>query len=207
MPETNNIKIKDGILTITALVEQVENKNFTSGRFRQTGDGLIYGYFVVRARLPKGNHLWPALWLLTRLDNCYQEIDIMEAKGNYPLRMVFTAHYGYNFTNLVRHGSANNTGIDFSLNFHEFGILWTPERLSWYIDHTLYYSVSLDRNTWSSPNKKPCEQGPFTQKMNFIFNMAVGGTFFNQKPFTPEEAKQWTKPTLEIDWVRVYQYL
>jgi len=130
----------------------------------------------------------------------------MEAKGDYISRMVFTAHYGYNFTNLVRHGTANNTGINFSREFHNFGVLWTKEKLAWYIDDTKYYEVPLDRGTWASTTAKPCIQGPFTQKMNFILNVAVGGTFFAQTPFSPEEAQQWKKPTMEIDWLRIFQY-
>lgn len=131
----------------------------------------------------------------------------MEAKGDWISRMVFTAHYGLNFGNLVRHGTANNTGIDFSKEFHTFGILWTEESLAWFIDDTKYYEVSVDRPTWTSNVTKSCEQGPFTQEMNFILNLAVGGTFFNQTPFSPEEAAaSWKKPTIEIDWVRIFQY-
>lgn len=68
----NNINIEKGIATIQARIQRLEDKEFTSGRFRQIGDGFKYGYYVVKARLPDGKHLWPAFWLLTRKDNCYQ---------------------------------------------------------------------------------------------------------------------------------------
>ena len=184
----------------------MENKNFTSGRIREKGNGFLYGKYIFRARLPAGKNLWPALWLKSKLTSCYQEIDNLELKGEDPTRLIFTAHYGLDRNNIVRNGVANKTLINFSKDFHIFQMLWNPTDLSWYVDDILYYKVSLDPSKWTDPSKKPCQVSPFSEAQNLIVNMAVGGSMFNFTPLSPEEARRnWTKTTFEIDFIRVYQ--
>lgn len=75
--------VQNGNLVITAKQQRMEDKEFTSGRIRQRGAGFTYGAYVVRARLARGDHLWPAIWLLgDETNSCrYEEIDIAEYRG------------------------------------------------------------------------------------------------------------------------------
>lgn len=100
-----NIRVANGQLTITARQEDYNGKKYTSGRLRMKTDGFKYGRYVIRARLPKGKHIWPAIWMLPargmkKSRNSYLiclfiadvygtwaasgEIDIMEYRGQRP---------------------------------------------------------------------------------------------------------------------------
>jgi beta-glucanase (GH16 family) len=205
----DNVQVSNGILTITAKPERREDKEYTSGRIRQRGSGFAYGAYVIRARMARGDHLWPALWLLPLDNDCrYEEIDIAEYRGqpSEASSLEQAGHWGRRWDALTSRGAKVNAGVDLSRDFHEFAVLWLENKLEWYIDNVKYYEVVLNDGSWTSdPNKLPCrgEPRPFTDPSNFIFNVAVGGPFFDNFPvFDPSN---WSKPTLEIDWVRVYQ--
>lgn len=153
--------------------------------------------------------MWPAIWLLPIDNNCrYEEIDIAEYRGQpgEANNVEQAGHWGRSWDALSSKGWKVETPFDLSADFHEFALLWLPSRLEWYIDNTLYNSVSLTDGTFNGdPDKWPCtgEPIPFIQQSNFIFNVAVGGGFFSE--FPPMDPNTWTKPTMEVDWVRVYQ--
>lgn len=93
-----------------------------------------------------------------------------------------------------------------ALGYHEYAVLWIPGRIEYYIDNNLYFHTSLDDPTWTSnPGNIPCSGAPipFSEPSRFILNVAVGGNFFYG--FPPMDRNTWTKPTMEIDWVRIYQ--
>lgn len=78
----NNVAVQNGNLVITARRENMQDKEYTSGRVRQKGSGFAYGAYVARARLARGDHLWPAIWLMPIDNDCrYEEIDIAEYRG------------------------------------------------------------------------------------------------------------------------------
>lgn len=75
----------------------MQDKMYTSGRIRQKGHGHVYGAYVARARLSRGDHLWPAIWLLNRDTRCrYEEIDIAEYRGQSAeaRNVELAAHWG-----------------------------------------------------------------------------------------------------------------
>jgi len=116
---------------------------------------FMYGRVEIRAQLPRGDWLWPALWMLP-LDNVYGpwpasgEIDIMESRGNPPSYISNTGqHMGCDSYGATLHwgpsynvdGFANTMGTytlpkgdDFSKDYHVFGVYWTPEELVFYVD-------------------------------------------------------------------------
>lgn len=80
----------------------MEDKLFTSGRIRQRGQGFVYGAYVVRARMARGDHLWPALWTLPLNNDCrYEEIDIAEYRGQAgeARNLEMAGHWGRRYRN------------------------------------------------------------------------------------------------------------
>lgn len=203
--------MKDGSLVITARPEpgRFEGYDYTSGRVRQKGAGFAYGAYVTRARLPKGKHMWPAFWLFNATSDCkYEEIDILEYRGQEASVVHHAAHWGRNWSHIVSKDAAPNLPFDMSEGFHEYALLWRRQSLEFYVDDIKYTTMSLDPDEWRKGYNDPCgsEILPFTERSNFIINTAVGGNFFiDYPPLTLEEAQEWPKATFEIDWVRVYQ--
>jgi len=112
--DARNVTVREGVLVITARRETVRDRAsrdanatcaFTSARLKtRAHDGRAlfaqrYGRFVFRARLPEGQGLWPALWMLPLRDRygtwaASGEIDVMEARGQVPTTVLGTLHYG-----------------------------------------------------------------------------------------------------------------
>jgi len=205
----NNVAVRDGNLVITARPERMEDKEYTSGRIRQKGSGFAYGAYVSRARLSRGDHLWPAQWLMPINNDCrYEEIDIAEYRGqaSQARNLEMAGHWGRTWEHLTSKGILATTPFDLSADFHEFAVLWLPSKIEWYVDNVKYYEVSLTDGSFNGDSSKwPCrgEPTPFIEPSNFIFNLAVGGGFFQGYP--PMNPATWSKPTMEVDWVRVYQ--
>lgn len=204
----NNVRVSGGNLVIEARAERMEDKDYTSGRIRQKGTGFAYGAYVVRARMARGDHLWPALWTLPINNECrYEEIDIAEFRGQASelTNVEMAGHWGRSWDALTSKGVKTVTSMDLTADFHEYAVLWLPTKLEYYIDNVKYYEILLNDGTFSDPDKLPCRGSttPFDEPTNFIFNIAVGGGFF--EGFPPMDPSTWTKPTLEIDWVRIYQ--
>ena len=205
---TNNVQVRNGRLVITAKIEQRDGKDYTSGRIRQKGSGFAYGAYVARARLPKGKHLWPAFWMLKATECKFEEIDIMEYRGQEVSNVELSAHYGRRWDALVSKGVLKTVPADLSADFHEFAVLWLRDRLEYYVDNVMYSRLSLNATEWRKGYNNPCGDNiqPFSELNNFVINLAVGGGFFaNHGDLTVEEARKWPKNTYEIDWVRVYQ--
>lgn len=232
---TVNLKVADGKLTITARVEDYQKNTsrlfkFTSGRLHGK-QGFKYGYFEARAKMPKGKHLWPAIWMMPqpqpgKPDGAYGkwprsgEIDILEYRGQEPTKVESTIHFGaekaqFGNPDKGSEWSKKNdwkigdfSPLDFSKDFHLFGLDWTPNKMTFYVDDKEYWSTSLDKVFTPPSGKKIYDKKgqPFDQPFHFIVNLAVGGGFFEPNPnVTPEEATQWPKPTLEVDYMKVYQ--
>ncbi|CAG7837147.1 unnamed protein product [Allacma fusca] len=206
---TNNVQVRGGNLVITAKVESRDGKDYTSGRIRQKGPGFAYGAYVARMKLPKGKHLWPAFWMLKATGCKFEEIDIMEYRGQEVSNVELSAHYGRSWDALVSKGYLRTVnGVDLSADFHEYAVLWLEKKLEWYVDNVKLSELTLEPNEWRNGQNTPCGDNiqPFAELNNFVFNMAVGGAFFdNHGDLTVPEARQWPKNTFEIDYVRIYQ--
>jgi beta-glucanase (GH16 family) len=194
---TSNVNVSDGTLKINAIES---GGNYTSGRIVTKNKAYFaYGKMVARLKLPFGQGIWPAFWMLPN-DNYYGgwpysgELDIMELLGHQPAKMYGTIH-GSNAGNQVSSGTFYNLPSGtFADDFHEFSMEWEPNQVKMYVDGNLYMTrtnAQLNANPW-----------PFDKAFFFIFNVAVGGNW----PQYPDATTVFPQ-TMEVDWVRVYQKL
>eukprot|EP01088_Endostelium_zonatum_P000781 TRINITY_DN11035_c0_g1_i1.p1 TRINITY_DN11035_c0_g1~~TRINITY_DN11035_c0_g1_i1.p1 ORF type:complete len:367 (-),score=71.45 TRINITY_DN11035_c0_g1_i1:31-1092(-) len=161
-----------------------------------------YGTLEIRAKLPRGDWIWPAIWLLPT-HNSYGdwpasgEIDLVESRGNSPSysaggvnQFGSTLHWGPFFGSdqyLLTHQTKTLPSGDFSQNFHVFGFIWNETSMITYLDspNNIILSVSTKESFWSkgkwgSQINNPWEgrgsNAPFDQEFYVVMNVAVGGT-------------------------------
>lgn len=198
---TNNTKnsfITDGgYLVLEARQEPYGSTNYTSARMLTMGkQEFKYGRIDVRAILPKGQGIWPAIWMLgsnistTSWPTC-GEIDMMELLGNQPDKVYGTAHWGNAGQNAQSGGNYILTSSDFSREFHVFSINWDATKIEWYIDNQKYYTANKTDMVGTYP---------FDQPFFFILNVAVGGAW----PGNPDKSTVFPQ-RMVVDYVRVYQ--
>jgi beta-glucanase (GH16 family) len=198
--QPDNVQVSDGILTITARREPAGDRSFTSARIRTLNHGdWRYGRFEIRARLPQGQGLWPAIWMLPS-DSLYGrwaasgEIDIVEVVGNEPARAHGTLHYGGVFPANEYTGDWYQLDSgSFADDFHTFALEWEEGEIRWYVDG-VHYQTQTD---WYSTNAP--YPAPFDQRFHLVMNVAVGGNW----PGSPDLTTPFPQ-TLDVDWVRVY---
>lgn len=193
-----NVTVQNGKLLITARQEAFEGSSFTSARlltkdlFEQR-----YGRFEARIRLPYGQGIWPAFWMLgADIDeNPWPgagEIDIMEYRGQDPSVLIGSVHGpGYSGGNAIsKQYTLQNDRFD--TGFHVFGIEWGPEYINFYVDDVLYNQITPDdvTGTWV-----------FNKPFYILMNVAVGGSFVGSP-----NAETVFPQTMVVDYVRVYNY-
>ena len=191
---SNNLRVEDGLLKITALRENYKNKEFTSARIvsKDLFD-FMYGRVDVRAKLPKGGGTWPAIWMIgSNFDevNWPQsgEIDIMEYDYYRKDKIHTTVHMADQNGDPVYFTSIKNNISNVSEEFHIYSLEWTSNELIFLIDNVIVYSFK------NNPTY------PFNQKFFFILNVAVGGNFVGNRVDT-----DFSEGVMEIDYIRVYK--
>jgi len=207
-----NCAQENGVLKITARRENLGGgKPFTSTRITTSGrQSWLHGKWDMRARLPKGKHLWPALWMMPQNSEyggwpASGEIDIMEYRGQRPFQVSGALHFGPAWNQHAWVGTGDRDfPFDFSRDFHIFSLDWSPTQIQWLVDGNVYHTESLMRNFWAGFYQQNGQ--PFDRHFFFIINLAVGGMFFGDEPFDPIEADQWEKPFLEVDYVRKFEW-
>lgn len=187
-----NHAVKDGYLTITA---KKEGDKYTSTRITtRDKKEFKYGYIEARAKIPTGQGIWPAFWMLG--SNIGEvgwpksgEIDILEYIGKEP-DMVFTSLHTQD-----SHGQTINTKKteikDIEEGFHTYAINWTKDKIEFFVDGKPVYTFA--------PKDKTVEVWPFDQPFYFLINVAVGGNFGG-----PEVDDSIFPQQFVIDYVRVY---
>ncbi|WP_036788253.1 glycoside hydrolase family 16 protein [uncultured Polaribacter sp.] len=196
-----NVEVKDGMLHITALQESYMGSGYTSGKVLTRGlFETKYGRFEARIKLPWGQGLWPAFWLLgddaegTVIWPKIGEIDIMEYVGQEPTIAHGSIHGpGYSAGEAVTK-SYTLENSRFDTDFHVFGIEWGPNYINYYIDDVLYNQIT--------PSDLPeGTKWVFNDNQFYlILNMAVGGSFVGS-PNAETEFPQ----KMVVDYVKVYQ--
>jgi beta-glucanase (GH16 family) len=196
-----NATVASGFLTITAKEESVGGRDYTSARMRTLGKGdWTFGRMEMRARMPIGQGLWPAFWMLPS-DTIYGtwaasgEIDVVEYIGSYPDWVFGTIHYGgpwpHNMHSSTAHPAPGGTFHD---DFHVFALEWEFGEIRWYVDDTLYAT----RTSWHSTGGP--FPAPFDVDFHLLLNLAVGGNLPG-----PPNATTVFPQELVVDYVRVYQ--
>lgn len=194
---SNNVTVQNGYLLITAEKENYEGASYTSARILTKGlFEQKYGRFEARIKLPWGQGLWPAFWLLgsdiddVQWPNC-GEIDIMENRGQEPTLISGTVHGPgyYGGESITKSFSLTNDRFD--TGFHVFGIEWAPDYINYYVDDVLYNQITPADVTGEWVFNKP---------FFIILNLAVGGNYVGS-PNTDTVFPQ----TMLVDYVRVYK--
>jgi beta-glucanase (GH16 family) len=179
-----DVYLKEGKLILRSQKRPMGGREYTSGlvdtrdRFTQK-----YGRVEVCAKLPKGQGIWPAHWMMANDEKKWPpEIDITEMMGDDPRVVYFSVHwkaFGQHDYDTVKLEDA-----DYSADFHVFAMEWEPKKITWFVD-----GIARHTQTRHIPNIP----------MRIIFNTAVGGYW----PGYPDETTQF--PVYhEIDYVRVY---
>lgn len=202
-----NVSVANGLLSIHALAERYCStdgcRDYTSARLttRNKGDWR-YGRMEVRAKLPGGQGLWPAIWMLPT-DWTYGtwaasgEIDIMEAvnAGAAGGNTVYgTLHFGGVWPNNTYKGGNTVPASSITENFHVYAVEWEERQIRFYVDGILYHTAT---EWWSSGGAFPA---PFNQRFHMLLNVAVGGHW----PGAPNGATRFPQ-RMDVDYVRVYQ--
>ena len=203
---TDNVFLRDGKLVIKAIKSDKNGKDYyTSGKVTgQNKTDFTYGKVVVSAKVPEGQGLWPAIWMMPKDESYYGqwpkcgEIDIMEVLGNDVSTAYGTLHYGE--PHGEQQGTWGLTGQTYADSFHEYSVEWEPGEMRWYIDGNLYHTVNDWFTAVQGEDEKPYP-APFDQPFFVQMNLAVGGTW----PGNPDATTDFDKAEFEIDYVRVYQ--
>jgi beta-glucanase (GH16 family) len=193
-----NTSLVDGHLVITAKRETVNGFQFTSSRIvTQRKRDFQYGRIDIRAALPQGQGIWPALWMLGSNFNTVGwpasgEIDIMEMIGGNGREN--TVHGTVHWRNEGQHAQAGGSrtlpASTFVGRFYVFSIVWDEASIVWLVNNNEFYRI----------NTTPEELDEFRNEFFFIFNLAVGGNW----PGNPSSSTTFPQ-RLIVDYVRVFQ--
>lgn len=189
----------NGALVITALRQRYNESDYTSARL-STADHFTqqYGRFEARIRLPVGQGIWPAFWLLgadiasAGWPEC-GEVDIMEARGDEPSTNHGSAH-GPGYSGVNPHSAPYHLpGARFADDFHVFAAEWGPGELHWFVDGHHYHAVT-------AASLPPEHRWVFDDRPMFVLlDVAVGGTFAG------EVDDSIFPQSMVVDYVRVYE--
>lgn len=193
-----NARVVNGNLIIEARKESFSGRNYTSARLLTKNKAQwTYGKFDIKAKLPKGTGMWPAIWLLSANDPLHWpddgELDIMEEVGFNQNVIYGTAHNKlYNGANGQQKGG-NTLVPDADNAFHIYSLEWTTNQVVWSVDSVPYFTYAdpgLGFGGW-----------PYANDFFMILNIAVGGNWGGQKGVDDSIFPQ----QMVIDYVRVYQ--
>lgn len=196
-----------GHLVITALKESPSSKKqcwygpcrYSSARIKTKGKfEQAYGRFEARIKVPYGQGVWPAFWMLgndikTAGWPACGEIDIMEIIGREPSTLYGTLH-GPGYSGAESIGDRYNLpGSAFSDSFHVFAVEWEPQSIRWYVDGTLF-------QTRTPADLPEGAEWVYDHPFFLLLNLAVGGNW----PGSPDDTTRFPQKML-VDYVRVYQ--
>ena len=188
---SENVRVENGVLKITAKTESFNGSNYTSARLNtKTKFAFQYGKVEVRAKLPTGEGTWPAIWSLgadidTNPWPGAGEMDIMEHVGNDQNRIHSTMHFP---------GNSGGNGIGDSVvvsgvsdEFHIYTMEWDANEIVFAVDGIVHFTFANSSGV------------PFNKDFFLLVNVAMGGTFGGSIDPAFQES------TMEIDYIRVYQ--
>ena len=199
--QPDDVLVSNGTLKLRAQERTIEAANgetydYTSGMIssgRKTSDTSLppgfsfqYGYAEIRAKIPAGQGLWPAFWLLPASHNSKPEIDVLEILGHEPNTIHMYFHYPIDEEESDSTGESW-TGPDFSAGWHTFAVDWHPDAITWYVD-------GVERRRYSEITHIPATP------MYLLANLAVGGDW----PGEPDSSTPFPS-YYEIDYMRVWQ--
>jgi beta-glucanase (GH16 family) len=209
----DNVRIRNGKLVLISDMETDSNpagRPYTSaGIFTGLNYSFRYGRIEIRAKVPTGKGMWPALWLLPPDPNMFiigtpagaygmwplsGEVDILETLGTSPHDVLMNLHYGNpHITNPSSYTLPDNGVVS---DWHTYALDWQPHILRWYVDDILVKTESY----WFTSAPGAAFPAPLDQPMSIIITVVVGGEWQGE----PNDETVFPNHML-IDWVRVYQ--
>lgn len=197
----NNLYLEDGNLVIKTIVEEYMGYHATSA-YLDTEEKLTFGYgrFEMRAKMPEGNKIWPAFWMMGERANWARcgEIDALEmvCGDENDNRAIATVHYSNAKGEHVDEGGLSRGCLfdteKLSENYHLFAIEWDAEQIRWYFDDILYLSVNID----TDEKRAAFQNNPIF----IILGTGIEGPGNNLLPDgIPDEAR------FIIDYIRYYK--
>ncbi len=201
-----NVHVSDGALRITAIKESFEGHSYTSTRVKTKGlFSQTYGRFEIRARLPVGRGLWPAIWMLPEESEyggwaASGEIDIMEAKGSLPDQTSGAIHYGGVWPNNTYTAAEQQLPSgELISDYHVYALEWEREEIRWYVDDVLFQTAK-DWHSVNAEGERLPYPAPFDKPFHLLINLAIGGHFDGN----PDDDTAFPA-VMEVDYVRVYE--
>ncbi len=194
-----NSRVENGILTIQAIkeVDSYGGSPYISARLKtQRLQAFQYGRIEARLKVPAGQGVWPAFWLLGEdvnqvgWPNC-GEIDIMEYVGQHPTQFLGTMH-GPGYSGGQGLTRSQTMPYNISDDFHTFAIEWDQDQISWFYDdvrYSTYTRADVGDRQWV-----------FDHPFFIILNLAMGGTLGGRVDPDLQFPVQYL-----VDYVRVYQ--
>lgn len=192
-----NLEMGDSTLTIVAKNENFQGFNYTSTRIKtQNKKTFKYGRVDIRALLPQGQGIWPALWMLgsniesVGWPSC-GELDIMEliGGGGRDNEIHGTLHWDNGGRVLSGKGYSLDSGI-FADSYHVFSIIWDDISIKWLVDDYQFNEINIT----------PAHMNEFHEEFFFIFNVAIGGNW----PGNPDNTTIFDQ-RMKVDYIRVFQ--
>lgn len=195
---TKNVFVSNGNLIIEARKESIGGFNYSSGRLTtQNKKTFTYGRVDIRAKLPRGKGIWPALWMLgSNITSvgwpACGEIDIMEHLGHETNKSYGYLHYRNSAGTQGSKGTSYTlSGGNYYEQFHVFSMEWKLDEVKLYVDNNLL--VTLNKSEVGSTY-------PFNAPQFFILNVAVGGNW----PGSPDATTTFPQRMI-VDYIRVFQ--
>lgn len=189
--DATGVWVADGMLRLTARRENKHGMSYVSGLVQTGGDDDVsgeprfnfrFGYMEVRAKLPAGQGLWPAVWMMpASYNDANGEIDVLEMIGSEPTNANFALHRN------GRREVEDWLGPNLTRTFHTIGVDWQPTYVAWYVD-------GVERARVTDP-ALICPEAMYP-----ILNVAVGGDWAG----APDDSTPFPA-TMEVDYVRVWQ--
>ena len=220
------VQVSDGKLKIHVYRDAFttpdgQKRPYSSGRIRtlQRAD-FLYGRFEVSAKVPSGQGIWPAVWMLPSVRDYGTwasggEIDIMESRGSLINETLGTIHFGSSWpNNTYKGGSYSLPEGNFADGFHTYVVDWYEDRIEWWVDGVRWQTIRKDE-WFSDPEKWNVSAAsvsdpslpPFDKPFHLIVNVAVNGAFFNGTSQDANALPDSAFPqTLELDYIRVYKW-
>jgi beta-glucanase (GH16 family) len=234
-----NIRVADGLLHLMAREEKftgadrppeiasMPNPNrtqpFTSGKIRTRGiASWKYGKIEFRAKPPKGQGTWPAVWMMPADDQygawpLSGEIDLMEAVNlgascnecggavgeNRTLSAIHFGDKPPKNTHIHKRVALPDNALP-SDAFHTWTFEWGAGLMRFYLDGRQYWEVKADQLYSGSPKAKGNPIAPFDKPFYIMANLAIGGKLSednNDKGIV----KDVVPANFLIDWIRIYQ--
>jgi beta-glucanase (GH16 family) len=196
---TNNARIENGMLVIEAIQENYQGANYTSARLKTQGKAAwTYGRIEARIKIPRGQGIWPAFWMLgTNITSVgwpkCGEIDILENIGREPKIVHGTVHGpGYSGAKGIGGPYSLPGNPEFANEFHVYAVEWSTNEIKWFVNGVPFFTLT--------PASLPSGAAwVFTAPQFLILNVAVGGNW----PGYPDSTTQFPQ-RMTVDYVRVY---